>query len=222
MRIFRLLATAAAIVAAPAFAAVTPTQTISFGPATTNWSTTLNFAKFDTSLGVLQAINISLNGTVLGSVQFENLGSANTVNTSLAATISLSNGVSPIVVTLPSASFTDSATAFDGIIDFDGPSGSTRNGVTSTDSATATLTGPANFALFSGLGNIPLTLAAVANSAGSGGGSLVTLFNTQASGSASLFYTYAANNPGPVPEPGMIGLLGLGLAGLAAARRRKA
>jgi hypothetical protein len=222
MRMIRLLATAAAIVAAPAFAGVTPTQTLFFGPATTDWTATLNFDKFDTNLGALQAINITLNGSVLGSIQFENLGSARNVSTSLAATITLSNGVNPIVVTLPAASFTDAATAFDGTIDFGGGSGKTRTGISNTASNSTTLTTPTAFALFSGVGQIPLTLAAVANSSATGGGSIVTLFNTQASGSASLYYTYLDNNPAPTPEPGMIGLLGLGLLGLGAARRRKA
>jgi len=222
MRMFRLLATAAAIIAAPAFAAVTPTQTLFFGPATTNWSTDLDFDKFDTNLGTLQAINITLNGSVLGSIQYENLGSGGTVNTSLAATITLFNGLNPIVVTLPSANFSDTAGAYDGIIDFDGPSGQTRTGVSSSASNNATLTTPGAFAAFSGPGQITLSMTATGASAGSGLGNLITLFNTSASGSASLYYTYLGAGPGPVPEPGMIGLLGLGLLGLGAARRRKA
>ena len=141
----------------------------------------------------------------------------------LAATLTLSSINGSIVTTLPTASFSDNLSIFDGSIDFGGTSGTTHSGISASSSNSATLTSAPNLTLFSGSAGdtINLSLSAFGASTASGAGNLITSFTTQAAGTASINYTYEASG-GPVPEPGMIGLLGLGLLGLGAARRRRA
>ena len=64
----------------------------------------------------------------------------------------------------------------------------------------------------------------VTNTQSGGGGNVVVTQNTQAGCGAKVTYTYTATppNPNPAPEPGSLALLGLGLVGLGALRRKKA
>lgn len=213
---------AAFVVAALAGAAVA-NETISydatFNMARTNWDANLVIPKFDPALGTLVRVSWTLNGDVTGSASFESLDAADaTITTSLAATITMyrpDNSVLDVVI--PVVNNTDSATAFDGTVDFGGTSGKAYENLSGSDTASDNTTDNADLALFSAtfLGEtITLPVGAVGSSSGSGAGNLLLLFNTFAGADVKVVYEYEL-----IPAPGALALLGLG--GLAAGRRRR-
>jgi hypothetical protein len=191
----------------------------SFALARTNWSDNLVIPKFDPALGTLISVSWSVSGNIEGSAAFESLdASATTIQTALSATIRLQRpDATDLQVIIPVAMNSDSASAFDGGIDFGGTSGKTYAGLTASDSGSSSSMSPADLALFTAgfLGEtISLPVSATGSSTGSGAGNLLLLFNTFAGASAEVCYTYE-----PIPAPSALALLGLG--GLVAGRRRR-
>jgi len=188
---------------------------------TTNWNLSVTVPKFDGSLGTLTKITFDLMGDVEGSARFESLDAAPaTVTMDLSAQITLQRpDLSPLVVTLPTASTLDNVTAFDGVIDFGGTSGKTYPLLTASDADSAMLLSPfspidtANF-IGGPLDTITLPVKAQGASTGSGAGNLLLQFATQAAANVQVTYEYI-----PIPEPAAASLLGL--IGLVLLRRRR-
>jgi hypothetical protein len=120
-------------------------------------------------------------------------------------------------VVIPVVNNSDSATAFDGTVDFDGTSGKAYTGLSGSAMETDSTTAAADLALFSAsfIGEtVSLPVTAVGSSSGSGAGNLLLLFNTFAGADVKILYTYEI-----IPAPGALALMGLG--GLVATRRRR-
>ena len=230
---FLAAAAAAAILAlsqmpaANAAVITTSVETETIPLTTTNFADlALVFDKFDAGLGTLLSVNLTLQGTVQGTAQYESLdGSPTTVSLNLSATINLTRpgGGSDIVQVLPVANETDNPTAFDGNIDFGGTSGNTFAGLSNTANNAQTLTSLADLLLFTAAFSgetITLELDATGASSGSGAGNLITQFITNAGATATVSYTYDDGNV--IGEPATLALLGAGLIGAGLRRRRKA
>ncbi|MEI7575929.1 MAG: PEP-CTERM sorting domain-containing protein [Armatimonadota bacterium] len=197
------------------------TQTQSFGFAPTNWTNSLTFNKFNPALGNLTSIVVSLTGQLNGEIKFEWLetGSGASVTGNLAGQVKIQKpDLSNLVVTSPLATTSDTVSAYDGTTDFGGTSGKTYSALSATDTQMNTLTGPADFALFSGAGTIALPIAGSSFSGvtTSPAGNITSNADVLAKASATITYNYT-----PVPEPASMIALGLGLTGLAARRKRK-
>lgn len=191
---------------------------------TTNWSSSISIPKFDPTLGNLTGLTFSLTGYVQGSAKFESLDAAPaTVTMDVAAQIKLQRpDLTDLVVVLPTVSTSDSVTMFDGTIDFGGTSGKTYAML--SNSKTETFASPpplSDLALFTGVGNIVLPVAATGMSKGTGAGNLLTQFNTSASADARVKYVYTPNTAVPEASSVLLALSGLGtIAGLTRLRRR--
>jgi len=200
---------AALALAASAITASAQTQTVCFTDAVplqpTNWTSTVSIPKFNPNLGTLQSISFQLTGNVQGTARAESLDAGPTiVNTSFSANITLTRpDLTPLVVTLPLANFSDSFTAYDGVLDFAGASGTTHAGINVTDTQSQVSPPPvSDLALFTGAGNIILPVTANGASIATGAGNLITQFQTDAAAGVQVCYVYLPNTPPTITCPG--------------------
>ncbi len=208
--------------------AATVTFTDSFGLATTNWTHLLGASQFNGALGTLNSATFSFSDDIVQRFRAENTGAgADTLTPVAGATFSFRKSLVTLLTTnvnTTGASF--AATAFDGIRDFAGTSGVDFGTLTASDTGVITLTGAPLAALIGTgtLGSVGFDVRAFGTGAiSSDNGNLDSSIATQARYNLRLDYDYTAGNSVPaVPEPETWALMGLGLAGVGfAARRRK-
>ncbi len=169
----------------------------------------LAFNGFDSNLGTLDSVIVTLFGAVTSSV---------TVNAISAEPFGadVTGGARIRVLAGPGAgaqlNITSSATTnplaagSHETIDFGTKLGSTLVAVNAADF----------------LSNVTFSLAAIGgNSCGTSGGNNGCDFSTTAGARIEVDYNYTPTPPAPVPEPASMALIGLGALGLAAVRRRK-
>lgn len=207
--------------------ALTTVQQISFDSnaaplAFTNWSVTALLPQFDSSLGTLDAVTITLVSHLEGSAKAESRNLvARDVTLNLQATFKLTDTVSGSTwlqtTELVSNAFT--AGAYDGLRDFAGDSGRTYLDLGTDGSTSQTFTDQAMLARFTGSGSVGTLLSAKGESRYLSSSTVDAQFRTQASGYASVSYSYHTT---AVPEPGTWALMaaGLGMVGWLASRRR--
>jgi hypothetical protein len=155
--------------------------------------------KFDTQLGTLQRVEISFSSRLEGSVRFESLDSSETmVTTEMTGWLEL---VGPDGVTLananPRTSRSIQLAAFDGTLDFEGPSSGTFPQLVAVDlSDTTVFDTPEELALITGPGQFQMTVKARGAVAGRGGGNLAIIYETAAAAQITVRYIYqTAINP---------------------------
>lgn len=213
-------------------ALLTTTQTQSFNFARLNDSKTLSFEGFDSTLGILRSFHFewTLYKTLNDRV--------------------FNNGAGPIAVGDPSPLSATSTTTFTGsningalfsdinTLTTPGFVGIVPTGTSTVGTASALgLTGGFVFcndgscfpnvvtSLNGYIGGVNFLSLAIANSGRQGGSVPDEVFtgnNGTATGTVNLFYDYdLIPTTGNVPEPAILGLVGLGMAGFAASRKKK-
>ena len=173
------------------------------GTSTTNFANqpvVPDFNQFNPALGTLNSVTIDLTGLVTGDVRAESLdASPATVTLNLQAIVDFLVGATTLAQVIPTASTVNALAAFDGTIDFAGPSGISLTGLSGTDSDTVVLTGAA-MSPWIGTGTVTGLCSGTGSSSGTGAGNLVTQFATQAGCGVTVTYDYNVRPTGPVPE----------------------
>lgn len=153
-------------------------------PATlTNWQATRTFAKHDPAIGPLHAVRLRVQTALTGSMAVENPSpAAITVTSTLAAlTVIQRPDATELLGFETSHPIVEDLAAFDGTLDFAGPSGTSHNGIATQSSGEVTLTSPADLALFTASApgeTITLGLFGLGASTATAPGPLVTMFTT--------------------------------------------
>ena len=183
---------------------------------------TLDFPKFDPSLGTLTSISLTLSGTATAQQDFENKSNSSaTVTMTSAGTMTLKrpNGTQ-LVVTIPTVINSKTVGAYDHVNDSGGTSGFTFDPTTVTASDLQVYSGASDLALFTGVGNISLPFTGIGSSTAVGSASLSTGSSMIGSASATVLYTFTA--AAAVPETSTYGSIGaVAIVGLLGYRRAR-
>ncbi|MDR3532679.1 MAG: choice-of-anchor E domain-containing protein [Rhodopila sp.] len=111
--------------------ATTIAQTFTVADSTAGWSQSLGVAQFNPALGTLEAVEVVLNGDIVGSVAAENTGNSAIVFSTTqeaAVTLGLAGTLDAVVPLIVKDSM--NLGAYDGTTDFAGASGHTDTGLT--------------------------------------------------------------------------------------------
>ncbi len=178
------------------------------GATQTNWTRFVNVPLFDPSLGTLTQVSWTFGSGAAWFPQAENLDNLPaTVTLNLAASLTLfdPNG-NPIANTIPTGNTTLNLPAFDGTLDFAGPSGYNQTaGITGGSSIPpGSSVSPSFLAMFTGVGTANLMVTATGTSFASGGTNVSTNFPTFVQANVQICYTF-------IPAPGVASAVGLGV-----------
>lgn len=188
-------------------------------PSNTPFSTSFTTQLFDSTLGTLTGINLSLTSNVLATLNVFNAGASATPFTNGQVILPIT-----VTATTPDAtSVTAAATAFQATgTALAGPGSTTSfSGLGATGSNSVTVA-PVNFMNYIGMGGGLATFnASASNGNYSGTGPQNLFFGGSATADGSFTITYTYDTPTAVPLPAAAWLLGSGLVSLGAAARRR-
>lgn len=165
----------------------------------TGWAEDVIIDKFDPDLGLLTGVSFTTTGTLEGTASIESTSlNPGFLLATFSAVIRIfrPGEIIPITQLTPSEQFDFSAAAFDGTVDFDGPSGMTFSGISVSELSSHTSPAPlSDLDLFTGVsggvpGTIVLPVTATGTSTATGVGNLVVQIQQTAALIIEVCYTY--------------------------------
>jgi PEP-CTERM motif len=214
----------------------TETFTAATGAQTTDFLAQFNIPQFDSALGTLTSLSITVGGSMnaIGSVTNSGAGAATGVNITQNSTFT-DNPPQPVGGSLGSALVTDGSASGDTFLLFTSSAqagtglGTLASGVTDSGIPLAALFSNQTLNQSSGfdanlLGNGVFGILFATGeytTTGGSGGNISNSVTTQDNLSLSVTYNYSAASPPPVPEPASLTLMATGVMGIGAAIRRR-
>ena len=186
----------------------------------TDWNRTVSLPKFNLPGAQLLSIKVMAHSKVTGSAAFENLdNNAQTIVMHLQAVVDVGNPdpppPSPLFSMTPAVTTVDNAAAYDGILNYAGPSGKTYGSLAAETWAMSVDNTP-TLAIWQGAGTVDFPVSAMGTSFGSGAGNLALQFHTNALCDLAVEYRYEI-----IPEPATLALVGTAGIGLFGFIRRR-
>jgi hypothetical protein len=164
---------------------------VTFADAKTSNTQSQTVAQFNPALGILQSVEIQINGHITSDIKVENVDDVpTTVSGTVSGTVQLTGPHLSGSANMNPTTQSFNAGAFDGTVDFSGTSGQDLGAHTATGSSTITLTAPGDIAPYIGTGTVNLTELSQATSSATGGGNLVTQISSQGGAQITVIYHY--------------------------------
>lgn len=170
--------------------------TDSIAPIGSQWTTDMSVPKFDPADGELNAIEIHFTGLVSGLAEYES-GELKESDVSVVvdADIELRRPDGTLLALIkPDSQIETTLLAFDGELDFDGPSGQAVGQIDGSTTKVVRLTNDVDLALFSGDGEVLLPTIGTVRSNVTGPGNFMSTVSAFASANITVQYIY--NDPG--------------------------
>jgi len=167
---------------------------LNFEDATANQTREGEIAQFDPALGILESVEIRINGRIISNIRVENLDPEDAAITSTVGGYLTLNG--PGVESEALAPETEEifwATAFDGTLDFAGASGMDFGNDTVSSSSTLMITDPEEVGAYVGTDTVSFSLDTRATSSVSGG-NLAAIIKSLAGAQVEVVYHYRADD----------------------------
>jgi hypothetical protein len=195
------------------------THSATKAPTFTDWSDTLLVPQFDPTWGTLTLVEWQVAAHIEATHQFENRSSSPaTISSTIDALMSYTD-LAPggtVHQIHPTDTYSDLVARYDNLFDYGGTSGRTSSRLTGDLTSNWSSADPGYLAWYVGPGNIGIGVLADGQGIGSGSGSMNYQYACRADADVTVTYTYDQ-----LPEPATGSLMLVGLAGLAALRRRK-